>query len=80
MSAADGPTWSDNAGWYDDLVVAGSGPHETAVDCLLRLLPPLAGAVVLDVGCGQGLATRAVATAGARAEVPIFFACRASRR
>ena len=65
MSTLDGPTWSDIAPWYDDLVVAGSGPHETAVDCLLRLLPPLAGAAVLDVGCGQGLATRAVALAGA---------------
>jgi SAM-dependent methyltransferase len=65
MSASDGPTWSDIAVWYDDLVQAGSGPHETAVDCLLRLLPPLDRAVVLDVACGQGLATRAVATAGA---------------
>lgn len=58
-------TWSDIAGWYDELVSGGSGPHETAVDCLLGLLPPLEGAVVLDVACGQGLATRAVAAAGA---------------
>lgn len=65
MSGADGPTWSDIAVWYDDLVRAGSGPHETAVECLVRLLPALEGAVVLDVGCGSGLATRAVATAGA---------------
>lgn len=65
MSAADGPTWSDIAVWYDELVQAGSGPHETAVDCLLRLLPPLGRAEVLDLACGQGLATRAVATAGA---------------
>src|SRR5688500_15737643 len=59
-----GPSWSDIAGWYDALVGAGSGPHRTAVDCLLRLVPPLAGAVVLDVACGQGLATRALAAAG----------------
>ncbi|HEX8803927.1 MAG TPA: class I SAM-dependent methyltransferase [Acidimicrobiales bacterium] len=58
-------TWSDIAGWYDELVRAGSGPHETAVECLLGLLPGLGGAVVLDVACGQGLATRAVAAAGA---------------
>ncbi|HEY7071926.1 MAG TPA: methyltransferase domain-containing protein [Acidimicrobiales bacterium] len=59
-------TWSDIAGWYDDLVRAGSGPHETAVRCLLGLVPPsLAGQEVLDVACGQGLATRALASAGA---------------
>lgn len=58
-------TWSDIAGWYDQLVRGGSGPHETAVDCLLGLLPPLDGAAVLDVACGQGLASRAVAAAGA---------------
>jgi hypothetical protein len=33
-------TWSDIAAWYDDLIRAGSGPHETAVRCLLGLLPP----------------------------------------
>jgi ubiquinone/menaquinone biosynthesis C-methylase UbiE len=59
-------TWSDIAGWYDELIHAGSGPHENAVGCLLGLLPPsLAGQGVVDVACGQGLATRAVAAAGA---------------
>lgn len=61
-----GPTWSEIAAWYDDLLSAGSGPHETAVSCLLELVPPLDGAVVLDLACGQGLATRALAEAGAR--------------
>jgi ubiquinone/menaquinone biosynthesis C-methylase UbiE len=60
-----GPSWSDIAGWYDELVEAGSGPHETAVECLLRLVPPLDGAHVVDIACGQGLATRALASAGA---------------
>lgn len=59
------PSWSDIAPWYDGLVEAGSGPHETAVACLLGLVPPLDGATVVDVGCGQGLATRALAAAGA---------------
>ncbi len=63
-TAAPGPSWSDIAGWYDGLLSAGSGPHETAVQCLLRLVPPLVGSRVLDVACGQGLATRALADAG----------------
>jgi SAM-dependent methyltransferase len=65
VNSEDGPTWSDIAVWYDQLVQAGSGAHETAVECLLGLLPRLDDAVVLDVACGQGLATRAVAAAGA---------------
>jgi hypothetical protein len=51
-------TWSDIAPWYDELVRGGSGPHETAAECLLGLLPALDGVSVLDVACGQGLATR----------------------
>ena len=72
MTTADsGPTWSDIATWYDDLVRAGSGPHETALDCLLRLVPPLRGAEVLDLACGQGLASRALADSGARRVVGV---------
>lgn len=63
--------WSQLAAWYDGLVTAGSGPHETAVGCLLRLIPDLAGAAVLDVACGQGLATRALADGGAARVVGI---------
>jgi len=51
-TAAPGPSWSDIAGWYDGLLSAGSGPHETAVQCLLRLVPPLVGSRVLDVAFG----------------------------
>jgi len=72
VSVGDGgPSWSDIATWYDNLITAGSGPHETAVQCLLRLVPPLEGTEVLDVACGQGLATRALAGAGARHAVGV---------
>ncbi len=60
-----GSGWTDIAVWYDDLVSGGSGPHETAVQCLQRLLPDVRGATVLDVACGQGLATRVLAAEGA---------------
>lgn len=56
-----GPGWSDIAVWYDHLLEGGSGPHETALACLLRLVGPLDGAEVLDIACGQGMATRALA-------------------
>jgi SAM-dependent methyltransferase len=61
------PTWSDIAGWYDQLVEGGSGAHDTALHCLLDLVPPgaLAGATVLDLACGTGLASRALVAGGA---------------
>jgi SAM-dependent methyltransferase len=65
------PSWSDIAQWYDQLLRSGSGPHETAVECLIRLVPDPRGSLVLDVACGQGLATRALAAAGARHVVGI---------
>ena len=70
-TAADGPSWSDIATWYDGLLRAGSGPHETATACLLGLIPQPTGAEVLDLACGQGLATRALAGAGARRVVGV---------
>lgn len=66
MQGPTGPSWSDIATWYDQLLAHGSGPHETAVACLLRLAPDVAGSSVLDIACGTGLATRALAGAGAR--------------
>ena len=66
--------WSQLASWYDAKVAAGSGPHETALASLLRLVPDVTGAAVLDVACGQGLATRAVAEAGAACVVGVDVA------
>jgi SAM-dependent methyltransferase len=66
-----GSDWSALASWYDNLLEEGSGPHETAVASLLRLVPDLTGSRVLDVACGQGLATRALAERGARSVVGI---------
>jgi ubiquinone/menaquinone biosynthesis C-methylase UbiE len=58
------PSWSEIATWYDHLLEDGSGPHDTAVACLLRLVPDLTGLSVLDIASGQGLATRALAACG----------------
>ncbi|MEM7323628.1 MAG: class I SAM-dependent methyltransferase [Actinomycetota bacterium] len=64
-SSSPGPTWSDIADWYDELLESGSGPHETALACLADLLPPVDGLTVIDVACGQGIASRLLAAAGA---------------
>jgi SAM-dependent methyltransferase len=71
VTSTAGPSWSDIAAWYDELVAGGSGPHETAVCSLLSLVPELTGQIVLDLACGQGLATRALAEAGAQQVVGI---------
>lgn len=62
---SEGPSWSDIADWYDGLLVAGSGPHETALETLRGLVPDTSGRRVLDVACGQGIAARLLASLGA---------------
>ncbi len=69
MASTDQPSWSDIAAWYDDLLVAGSGPHATALECLGRLVPDVRELDVVDVACGQGLAARLLADRGARVAV-----------
>jgi ubiquinone/menaquinone biosynthesis C-methylase UbiE len=59
-------TWSSIADWYDSLLQSGSGPHEHAVETLLRLSATAHSSDVLDIACGQGHASRALARAGAR--------------
>ena len=57
--------WSGIAAWYDRLLSGGSGPHEHATALTLRLAGDISDAVVLDLACGQGIASRALALAGA---------------
>lgn len=63
---SDGPSWSDIAEWYDNLLESGSGPHQTALRCLEKLIPEVEGLEVVDVACGQGIASRHLAGLGAR--------------
>jgi len=59
-------TWDSIADWYAALVRGGSAMHEFSRDILLSVLPPtLTGGHVLDVGCGEGILTRAIAVRGA---------------
>ena len=59
-------TWDSIADWYAALVRGGPAMHEFSRDILLSVLPPtLTGGHVLDVGCGEGILTRAIAVRGA---------------
>jgi SAM-dependent methyltransferase len=61
-------TWDTIADWYADRIHHGSPMHELARDVLLGALPAdMRGQRVLDLGCGEGLITRAVAGRGAEA-------------
>ncbi|MDO3401376.1 methyltransferase domain-containing protein [Mycolicibacterium neoaurum] len=61
-------TWNSIADWYTELVRDGSPMHQFARDILLAVLPDsLAGLTVLDIGCGEGLITRALAARGGTA-------------
>lgn len=59
-------TWDSIADWYTALVRDGSAMHEFSRGILLSAVPPtLTENCVLDVGCGEGLVTRALAARGA---------------
>jgi ubiquinone/menaquinone biosynthesis C-methylase UbiE len=61
-----GETWDSIADWYADRLAAGSAPHQLAIAAVLQLLPAVTGQPVLDLGCGEGLAARELATQGAQ--------------
>lgn len=59
-------TWGNVAGWYDELL-SGEDTYQTKVILpnILRLLEPQ-GKKVIDIACGQGFFSRALAEVGAQ--------------
>lgn len=58
--------WESIADWYADLVRGGSSMHQFSCDILLKALPDnLSGRDILDIGCGEGIVSRALAARGA---------------
>lgn len=66
-AARPNTSWEKSAGWYDRIIGAqGSELYQNVVlPGALKLLNPREGEVHLDLGCGQGVFSRAVAEAGA---------------
>lgn len=60
--------WEANAETWTRLVRAGHDRYRDALNtpAFLALLPPVAGLAGLDIGCGEGANTRALARRGAR--------------
>ncbi len=59
-------SWGPVADWYDHLLSAPDSYQESVIlPNLLRLLNPLPGQMMLDLGCGQGFFARACADKGA---------------
>jgi ubiquinone/menaquinone biosynthesis C-methylase UbiE len=59
-------SWNTIADWYAELLRAGSAMHDFARDILLDCLPDdLPDQRILDLGCGEGILTRAVAARSA---------------
>jgi ribosomal protein L11 methyltransferase len=74
----DDPQDSPNAAGRIPIILAhgaafGSGEHETTASCLeeMERLPGLAGADVLDLGCGTGILAIAAVKLGARRVVAV---------
>ena len=63
-----GTSWEKSADWYDRILgERGSEIYQAVViPGALRLLRPARGEKILDLGCGQGVFSRAMAEAGAR--------------
>lgn len=61
-------SWNTVAGWYDKLQEGAGSDHyqNVIIPGTLRLVGPHEGMSVLDVACGQGIVSRAMAGLGAR--------------
>ncbi len=59
--------WGKVADWYNNLLEEGSDTYQEKIILpnLLRVLAPQKGEEILDVGCGQGYFSRALAKQGA---------------
>jgi SAM-dependent methyltransferase len=67
-ASAHGTSWEKSADWYDKIIGAqGSELYQRIViPCALDMLRPKRDESILDLGCGQGVFTRALSEYGAQ--------------
>lgn len=67
-ASAHGTSWEKSADWYDRIIGAqGSELYQRIViPCALDMLRPRRDESILDLGCGQGVFTRALSEHGAK--------------
>ncbi|QIF01467.1 class I SAM-dependent methyltransferase [Roseimicrobium sp. ORNL1] len=67
-ASAHGTSWEKSADWYDKIIGAqGSELYQRIViPCALDMLRPKRDESILDLGCGQGVFTRALSEHGAK--------------
>jgi ubiquinone/menaquinone biosynthesis C-methylase UbiE len=67
-ASAHGTSWEKSADWYDRIIGAqGSELYQRIViPCALDMLRPKREEAILDLGCGQGVFTRALSELGAK--------------
>jgi ubiquinone/menaquinone biosynthesis C-methylase UbiE len=63
----DVPVYDAVAEWYDSGLQTGSPVHALAIPAILGLCGDVAGQEICDLACGQGILTRGLANAGAKA-------------
>ncbi len=61
-------SWGNVADWYDDLIEKKDGTYQKDIILpnLLRILNPQKTDTILDIACGQGFFSRAIANTGAK--------------
>jgi ubiquinone/menaquinone biosynthesis C-methylase UbiE len=63
---SDASSYDRIADWYATWVKHGSPIHDVVLSCIRELVGPVSGQRICDVGCGEGVVARMLASRGAK--------------